>query len=124
MDPFSAATPACVCIYEPGNEMKTKTNIYRQNSWSHEGPADSPESVWLESDHHFNVLAKPLQTCVEKKKWEKPEKGDKEHDPGLTRSAPANSILSYARVGGGRSLSVLERNRGSRWIHSSALIEG
>lgn len=83
MDPFSAATPACVCIYEPGNEMKTKTNIYRQNSWGHEGPAESPESVWLESDHHFNVLAKPLQTCVGGKEVGEAREGRQRAWPGF-----------------------------------------
>lgn len=34
--------------------------MYRENCWSYKSPAESPESVRLESDHHFNVLAKPL----------------------------------------------------------------
>lgn len=36
--------------------------VYRQDGGCDEGPADPPESVWLETNHHLNVLAEPLQT--------------------------------------------------------------
>lgn len=49
--------------------------MYRENGWSYKSPAESPESVRLESDHHFNVLAKPLQTCIERKEVGKARKG-------------------------------------------------
>lgn len=55
-------THSCVCLHtwtRESDEEKDKY-IYRQNGWSHKGPAESPETVWLETDHHFNVLAKPL----------------------------------------------------------------
>ena len=75
---FQLHIAACVCIYEQGKEMKKKTNIYRQNGWSHKGPAESPESVWLETNHHFNVLAKPLQACIERKEVGKTERRESE----------------------------------------------
>lgn len=75
---FQLHIPACVCIHEQGNELKKKENIYRQNGWSHKGPAESPESVGLETDHHFNVLAKPLQACIERKEVGRTEKGNRE----------------------------------------------
>lgn len=49
------------------------------------------------------------------------EGGERESDPGLTRSEAANSILSYVHASRDRSLwLVLERKGGSSWFHSSA----
>lgn len=73
-------THSCVCLHtwtRESDEEKDKY-IYRQNGWSHKGPAESPETVWLETDHHFNVLAKPLQACIERKEVGMTEKGDEE----------------------------------------------
>lgn len=49
-----------VCVYAHTREWDEQKQTYRQNGWSHKGPAQSPESVWLETNHHFNVLTKPL----------------------------------------------------------------
>lgn len=45
-------------------EKKSNKQTHRQNGWSHKGPADSPESVGLKTNHHFDVRTKPLQTCT------------------------------------------------------------
>lgn len=66
---FKLHMSECVClsVCVRKGEWEEQKQIYRQDGRSHKGPADSPESVWLETNHHFNVLAKPLQTCSEKR---------------------------------------------------------
>lgn len=81
---FQLHIPACVCVYEQGNEMERRTNIYRQNGGSHKGPAEPPEPVWLEPDHHLNVLAEPLQACGGRREERKERGGGGERErPGF-----------------------------------------